>query len=108
MARKLVWPLLPEEHLDRERARWWQLTSEERLEVLKEWSDQQDARLAAIEVIVRAIKKVLWAIFIMVAGVLVKEYVGSYQLVRTNQVVLPAPTGAPSTAPDFPKVAPRP
>lgn len=105
MARRL-WLPPPED--PPQRPPWYQLTSEDRIEELKARTDGQDRRLERIEGMERNIRKLVWVFLTAVLGVLAKEYVSSYQLVRTGQTILPPPTGVPSIAPDYPKTGPRP
>lgn len=106
MARKLVWPLPPEK--EDTRPPWYTLSPDQKVEDLKERTDGQDKRLAHLESLLRLCVKLFWIVLSAFIAVCVKEYVSSYQLVRTNQVVLPAPNGTATTAPDYPKTFSKP
>lgn len=82
------------------RTPWYQLTSEEKLEELKDRSDQEDRRLDHVEKFVAAQKKILWALVLGVAGVLGKQIAQDWRMTSVSPPAQQS-TGTPTIAPDF-------
>jgi hypothetical protein len=97
MARKVVWPLPPEQGA---RPLWYTLAPDAKIEELKERTDGQDTRLAHLESLLRICVKLFWMVLAAFLGVVVKEYVSSYQIVRSGQVISPPNSSAASLSVD--------
>jgi hypothetical protein len=105
MARKVVWPLPPEKEA---RPPWYTLGQEAKIEELKERTDGQDTRLAHLESLLRLCVKLFWIVLAAFVGVVVKEYVSSYQIVQIRSVVPPPTSSAASTFQDRVPAPPKP
>jgi hypothetical protein len=79
---------------------WYQLSSEEKLEELKDRSDTEDRRLDQVERFHDAVKKVLWAIALALVGVLVKDIGEGWRLTSVPPAAQPS-NNTPTIAPDF-------
>jgi hypothetical protein len=105
MARKPIWPLPPDKE---PRPPWYSLSPDAKVEELKDRTDGQDVRLAHLESLLRICVKLFWIVLAAFVGVVVKEYVSSYQLVRMGQSLPPATSSAASTFPDRVQAPTRP
>jgi hypothetical protein len=97
MVRKVVWPLPPEKEA---RPPWYTLAPDAKIEELKERTDGQDRRLEHLESLLRLCVKLFWIVLAAFFGVVAKEYVSSYRIVRMGQSMPPPTSSAASTFPD--------